>query len=162
VGRRTSVVAAAILALVVGLVVGALLVDAAGSDGDKNDAELTSVPVAAIGNAAHGRDLWQTRGCTMCHSYGGRGGTDAPALDFMQGDLSVHAIAGMSGTIWDHTPHMTAAFREEKVPFPTIAPDEMADIIAYLHGGPSAAGTDDETTTTEGGGPTDMTPTTSP
>ena len=49
--------------------------------------------------------------------------------------MFIEGIAGMSGTIWNHLPAMLPAFREEGIPYPSISPDEMADLIAYLHGG---------------------------
>ena len=71
-----------------------------------------------------------------CHSYGGSGGTDAPAFDSMRGKLSVRDIASMSGTIWNHAPHLAEHFSEEKIPFPSFGAGEMADLLAYLHRGP--------------------------
>ena len=38
----------------------------------------------------------------MCHTYEGRGGTDAPDLDFMRGKMTANDIANMSGLIWNH------------------------------------------------------------
>ncbi len=128
------VIVPAVVLVGIGIFVGALIGGAFDSGGGK-DVSATSVPAAAIGNATRGRQVWTSKGCTMCHSYGGAGGTDAPALDYMRGDLSIESIAGMSGTIWNHLPGMLPRFREESIPFPTISSDEMADLIAYLHGG---------------------------
>jgi mono/diheme cytochrome c family protein len=93
------------------------------------------MPVAAIGDAKKGAQLFTSKGCSGCHSYGGRGGTDAPPLDFMKGQLSASEIADMSGIIWNHVPGMLPHFKEEGVHFPTFRGNEMADLIAYLHGG---------------------------
>ena len=41
----------------------------------------------------------------------------------------------MSGIIWNHVPGMLPHFKEEGVPFPTFSGNQMADLIAYLHGG---------------------------
>mgnify|MGYP000851921471 CR=1 FL=1 len=71
----------------------------------------------------------------MCHTYEGRGGTDAPDLDFMRGKMTVNEIADMSGTIWDHLPAMKAAFEDEGIPYPEFTGNQMASLIAYLHGG---------------------------
>lgn len=71
----------------------------------------------------------------MCHSFEGRGGTDAPPLDAMKGELTATDVADMSGTLWNHLPMMRAAFAEEHIPFPTFTGRQMADLIAYLHGG---------------------------
>lgn len=90
---------------------------------------------SSIGNATQGRELFVSQGCSMCHSYEGRGGTDAPSLDSMKGQMSTTDIANMSGTIWNHVPMMKAAFAEEGIPFPTFESNQMADLIAYLHGG---------------------------
>ena len=132
------VVVPAVVLVGIGIFVGAHIGGAFDSGGG-NGVSATSVPAAAIGNAARGERVWTSKGCTMCHSFGGAGGTDAPALDYMSGDLSIQSIAGMSGTIWNHLPGMLPRFREEKIPFPTISSDEMADLVAYLHGGATAA-----------------------
>ena len=132
------VIVPAVVLVGIGIFVGALIGGAFDSGGG-NDVSATSVPAAAIGNAARGKQVWTSKGGTMCHSYGGAGGTGAPAPHYMSGDLSIQSIAGMSGTIWNHLPGMLPRFREEKLPFPTISSDEMADLIAYLHGGSTAA-----------------------
>lgn len=103
----------------------------------KETTEPASSPLepSSIGDAARGRQLFVSKGCSMCHSYEGRGGTDAPPLDSMKGELAATDVANMSGTIWNHVPTMKAGFAEEGIPFPTFKSDEMADLIAYLHGG---------------------------
>jgi mono/diheme cytochrome c family protein len=97
-----------------------------------------NLAVSQIGNPARGARLWDSKGCSDCHSYGGRGGEDAPALDFMRGHMSAREIADMSGQIWDHLPAMLPHFREEKIPVPTFTQGEMADLIAFLHSGQGA------------------------
>jgi len=94
-----------------------------------------NLPVESIGNARKGGQLFTSKGCSSCHSYGGSGGTDAPPLDFMKGHLSASEIADMSGIIWNHVPGMLPHFKEEGISFPTFNDNEMADLIAYLHGG---------------------------
>jgi mono/diheme cytochrome c family protein len=100
-----------------------------------------SLPVSQIGDPARGARLWQSKRCSDCHSYGGRGGEDAPPLDFMRGHMSAREIADMSGQIWDHLPAMLPHFREEKIPVPTFTQGEMADLIAFLHSGKGAKAT---------------------
>lgn len=131
------VIVPAVVLVGIGIFVGALIGGAFDSGGS-GEVSVTSIPASAIGNTARGEQIWTTKGCTMCHSFGGSGGKDAPALDYMSGDLSVRSIAGMSGTIWNHLPGMLPRFREEKIPFPTISADEMADLVAYLHSGSAA------------------------
>lgn len=69
-------------------------------------------------------------------SFEGRGGTDAPELDFMKGEMTATEIAEMSGLIWNRVPTMKEAFAEEHIPFPEFKEGQMASLIAYLHGGP--------------------------
>lgn len=91
-----------------------------------------------IGDASKGEQLFDEKACSDCHSYDGRGGDDAPPLDFMKGHLSATEVADMAGTLWNHLPQMLQHFDEEGIPVPTFSDDEMADLIAYLHGGPPA------------------------
>jgi cytochrome c551/c552 len=94
-----------------------------------------TLQASEIGNAKDGRELFVSQGCAMCHTYEGRGGTDAPDLDFMRGKLTANDVANMSGLIWNHVPTMKAAFAEEGIPFPEFTGNQMASLIAYLHGG---------------------------
>jgi len=60
----------------------------------------------------------------------------------MRGHMSAREIADMSGQIWNHVPQMLSHFEEEGIAFPTFSDEEMADLIAYLHGGaPKGMGT---------------------
>ncbi len=97
-----------------------------------------NLAIAQIGDPARGARLWQSKRCADCHSYAGRGGEDAPALDYMRGHMSAREIADMSGQIWDHLPAMLPHFREEQIPVPTFTQGEMADLIAFLHSGKGA------------------------
>jgi mono/diheme cytochrome c family protein len=119
----------AVVLLGVGLLVGVLV------KGDEEHTADEPLQASSIGNAAHGRQLFVSQGCSNCHTYAGRGGSDAPNLDFMRGRLTAADIANMSGIIWNHVPVMEAAFAEEGIPFPSFEGDQMADLIAYLHGG---------------------------
>ena len=98
-----------------------------------------NLAVMQIGSPVRGARIWDSKGCSDCHSYGGRGGEDAPPLDFMKGHMSAREIADMSGQIWDHLPAMLPHFREENIPVPTFTEGEMADLIAFLHSGEGAS-----------------------
>jgi mono/diheme cytochrome c family protein len=98
-------------------------------------AETVTLSSEQIGNPKDGRQLFVSQGCSMCHSFEGQGGTDAPPLDFMKGEMSPNEIAEMSGVLWNHIPTMKAAFAEEHIPFPEFKEGQMASLIAYLHGG---------------------------
>lgn len=100
----------------------------------------TGLPADEFGDPARGAQLFVSKGCADCHSYGGKGGTDAPPLDFMAGHRSARDIANMSGRLWNHLPAMLEHFKEEGLPVPTFADDQMADLVAYLHSEPGASG----------------------
>lgn len=105
-----------------------------------------NLSISAIGSPTKGQALFDSKRCSDCHTYAGQGGTDAPPLDFMRGHLSAREIAGMAGTIWEHLPSMLPHFKKEGVPLPSFTPGEMADLVAYFHGGPPKGTT--QTTTT--------------
>ena len=91
------------------------------------------LPPQEFGDPVRGAALFESKRCADCHSYAGKGGTDAPPLDFMSGHLSAREVANMSGRIWNHLPAMLHHFKEEGIAVPTFEDDEMADLIAYLH-----------------------------
>jgi mono/diheme cytochrome c family protein len=105
--------------------------------GEEETKHTGSEPLKAtnIGNPEVGRHLFVSQRCSACHSFQGRGGSDAPPLDYMRDKMAAKDIAEMSGQIWNHVPAMVRFFREEDIPFPSFSGDEMADLIAYLHGG---------------------------
>lgn len=106
------------------------------------------LPAHEFGDPGVGAKLFVSKGCSDCHSYGGKGGTDAPPLDYMAGHLSAREVADMSGQIWNHLPAMLEHFKEEGIAVPTFQADEMADLVAYLHS--ESAGSAAATTTTGG------------
>jgi mono/diheme cytochrome c family protein len=119
----------AVVLVGIGLLIGVLI-----EGGDSGPAS-ENLQASEIGNVKDGRELFVSQGCSMCHSFEGRGGTDAPSLDSMKGELTTNEIANMSGTIWNHVPTMKLAFAEEHIPFPEFTGNQMASLIAYLHSG---------------------------
>lgn len=91
------------------------------------------LPAHEFGDPVQGARLFVSKGCADCHSYGGKGGSDAPPLDYMAGHLSAQEVANMSGQIWNHLPAMLEHFKEEGLPVPNFADEQMADLVAYLH-----------------------------
>jgi mono/diheme cytochrome c family protein len=94
-----------------------------------------SLSASAIGDPAAGARVFVDKRCGDCHSYEGVGGTDAPPLDMMRGRMTARDIAIMVGRVWNHLPLMLPHFKEEHIPTPTFTDKEMADLVAYLHGG---------------------------
>jgi mono/diheme cytochrome c family protein len=118
----------AVCLLGLGVLIGVLI-----EGGDSSRPE--TLQADEIGNVTDGRTLFVTQGCAMCHSFEGQGGSDAPSLDYMKGELTGGDIANMSGLIWNHVPMMKEAFAEEHIPFPEFTGNQMASLIAYLHAG---------------------------
>lgn len=142
--RSTDVVEAILVLIVLGLL---LVATAAGFIIGRSSAEPDTVSAATVpgghsgaglpahefGDPVRGAALFESKGCSDCHSYAGKGGTDAPPLDYMSGHLSAREVADMSGQIWNHLPAMLMHFEEEGLPVPTFQDDQMADLVAYLH-----------------------------
>jgi mono/diheme cytochrome c family protein len=120
---------AGISLVLIGVLIG-VLVESGG-----NSSSPSTVRADEIGNVKDGRELFVSQGCAMCHSFEGQGGSDAPSLDFMKGEMTANDIANMSGLIWNHVPTMKVAFEEEHIPFPEFTGNQMASLIAYLHAG---------------------------
>lgn len=134
--RRPLILAlGAVLLVLVGGAIGYVARGGGSSSSSATHSALEPLKASQVGDAVAGRQVFTSAGCVACHSFEGRGGTDAPPLDFMRGKLSATDIADMSGRIWNHLPVMIGAFKEEKVKFPTFQGHQMADLIAYLHGG---------------------------
>jgi len=84
----------------------------------------------AEGSPFRGRQLFQEKRCSSCHSIWGHGG----AADT---EMSV-AVAGkpfyeLVGDFWNHTPQMIVQGTRLGRAWPTLDPAEMADILSYLY-----------------------------
>lgn len=140
---RNALVALIALGVVVVAAVAGFAVGRASKDSDATPAGLAEpapeghrgagLPPQEFGDPVRGAALFESKRCADCHSYAGKGGTDAPPLDSMRGHLSARDVANMSGKVWNHLPAMLPHFEEEGIAFPTFENDEMADLIAYLH-----------------------------
>lgn len=87
-------------------------------------------PAAAEGDPSRGREVFQDKGCSRCHSVWGHGGTLGPEITV--------AVAGKTwdelvGDFWNHTPRMISEGAERGYPWPTLERGEMADILSYLY-----------------------------
>jgi len=85
---------------------------------------------AAEGDPSRGREVFQDKGCSRCHSVWGHGGTLGPEITV--------AVAGKTwdelvGDFWNHTPRMIDEGSGRGYPWPTLERGEMADILSYLY-----------------------------
>jgi len=83
-------------------------------------------------NAAEGRRLFAEKGCVVCHSINGVGGTDAPMLDaeFMDTPMNPFEFAAR---MWRGAEAMVELQRDELGEVIDLNGEELAAIIAFVH-----------------------------
>jgi cytochrome c2 len=82
------------------------------------------------GRADNGRRLFAEKRCAECHSVGGQGGKVGPDL----GERAVRRSAiDFAAEMWNKAPKMLAAMKPRGIVAPQLRPEEMADVIGYLH-----------------------------
>src|SRR6266545_6774240 len=83
------------------------------------------------GDAVSGRALFSEKGCVMCHSVGGLGGTVASSLD------KYHEYASplfLAQGMWNQGPRMAGTQRTHGMLNPALQGKQLADIAAYVRG----------------------------
>jgi mono/diheme cytochrome c family protein len=90
------------------------------------DAPLYLLP----GRPEVGRLLFAQKGCIGCHQVAGTGGTVGPELV----ERAVRRTPlEFAAAIWNKAPAMTMAMQQRGITIPSLRPEEMADIVAYLY-----------------------------
>ena len=83
------------------------------------------------GNPEAGRRLFQKKRCASCHGPEGTGGVGPDFRrrreDFQGGLTQVTAL------MWNHGPAIWQKMAEMNIPFPPLADQEMADLVAFLY-----------------------------
>ncbi len=82
----------------------------------------------AIGRV-QGQQIVQKKGCLTCHSVRGKGGK--AAADFATSRV-VGSPARLIAGMWNHAPFMEAEAQKQKVAWPVLTGQELADVSAYL------------------------------
>jgi cytochrome c551/c552 len=81
-------------------------------------------------NPLDGRIVFEEKGCIVCHSLSGYGGTIGP-------DLARQKYYGsfleLGSIIWNHVPEMDRKFRELKIERPRFNEKEMLDLIYFVY-----------------------------
>jgi mono/diheme cytochrome c family protein len=81
------------------------------------------------GRSLQGYRLFVDKGCAGCHQAGDK--PDAPPnLAERQAQRS---LTDFATAMWNKAPAMTAAMQAKGVAIPTLSPEEMSDIVAYLY-----------------------------
>lgn len=83
-------------------------------------------------NPANGRKLFAAKGCVVCHSVNGVGGTDAPALDASTMQPMMDPF-DFTARMWGGAEAMIAMQRDELGQQIQFTGQELADIIAFIH-----------------------------
>lgn len=84
---------------------------------------LPSNPVAGI-------DIFIEKGCVFCHAIRGEGGKVGPDLGLVELN---HSLLEVAGIMWSHSPQMSEKLEELNAIRPTLKPEEMGDLIAFLY-----------------------------
>lgn len=81
------------------------------------------------GSSARGQELVKSKGCLICHSVRGTGGT--VGADFAKSQL-VSTPAGVIAGMWNHSRYMESQARKREIALPVLTAQELADISRYL------------------------------
>ncbi|MFC2968095.1 c-type cytochrome [Acidimangrovimonas pyrenivorans] len=79
-----------------------------------------------------GRHLFASKGCVVCHSINGVGGTDAPNLDASTMKMPMDPF-DFAAKMWHGAPAMIAMQNNELGAQIQFTGQELADIIAFVH-----------------------------
>jgi mono/diheme cytochrome c family protein len=82
------------------------------------------------GNASQGRLLFADKRCVFCHPIVTRGDAEGPDLVGGQGQRSLTEFAA---AMWNKAPRMLQAMEARQLAPPSLRPEEMSDLVAYLY-----------------------------
>lgn len=102
---------------------------------ESHDAEGTMMASGLIlpeMNAEEGRKLFAAKGCVVCHSINGVGGTDAPMLDAEFMDIPMNPFE-FAARMWRGAEAMVELQRDELGDVIELNGEELAAIIAFVH-----------------------------
>lgn len=87
-------------------------------------------PERRHGDPGAGRRILTSSQCLRCHPVLGRGGRVAPDLAKLGGTYTYFQLVGQ---MWGHSPRMIEAVRSAGLVWPKFSPEELEDLVAYLH-----------------------------
>jgi len=88
-------------------------------------------PMFLSASPIQGSQLFQVKGCSRCHSVNGTGGKLAPDLGRSQ--AAEASVSQLVVAMWNHAPQMWERMRVEKVEYPVLSYEEVAQLLAYLY-----------------------------
>lgn len=107
-------------------------VPAYAGDTAASDIPLTPGLVLPAMNPERGKALFVSKGCVVCHSVNGVGGTDAAALDASTMKPLMSPF-DFFAKMWNHSQPMVAMQDSELGGQITFTGQEIADIVAFVH-----------------------------
>jgi mono/diheme cytochrome c family protein len=75
--------------------------------------------------------VFRDKGCIRCHSVNGEGGKVGPDLGRRESAQS--SLPQLVTAMWNHAPQMWERMRADRVPYPSLSYDEVAQLLAYLY-----------------------------
>lgn len=81
------------------------------------------------GSAEMGRQVFEAKGCATCHNGTGPG---QRGPDFSGRDTG-RTLIDFAAAMWNEAPAMIAGMERRGMAVPSVGPDEMADLVAYLY-----------------------------
>lgn len=107
------------------------------SDGSTRAQAASSIPLTPglalpAMNPEHGKELFVSKGCVVCHSVNGVGGTDAAPLDASTMKPLMSPF-DFFAKMWNHSQPMVAMQQNELGRQVTFTGQEIADIVAFVH-----------------------------
>jgi len=81
------------------------------------------------GNAQHGNQLFQSKGCIRCHAIDGKGGRIGPDLAHVPG---LDSPVAFTRELWNHASAMQAGMEKLGITWPHFEGHELNDLFAYL------------------------------
>ena len=88
------------------------------------------------GSPKVGEVLFQARGCSRCHGPLGLGTKEGPEL---RGRGKNFTSVTMAAALWRHGPAMFRRTRDLGLPWPTLAENDVGDLITFLNTSPEPA-----------------------
>lgn len=85
-------------------------------------------------NSKHGRELFVSKGCVVCHAINGVGGEDAAPLDASTMDPAMNPFEFFA-RMWQGTKPMLAMQEDRMERQVELTAEELADIVAFVHDG---------------------------
>ena len=80
------------------------------------------------GSPANGKNLFDKKGCSSCHSVGGES-KRGPDL----GEVEIpRSLSQMASLMWNHFPQMQEVMADAGIEQQKLSSQEMADVVAYL------------------------------